>query len=872
MSSLPNTTRSPCSVSSSCRIGSTALHGPHQGAQKSTITGRSACRTSRSKFSSVSSSTAAMLQAAEQRLEAEKRHLPDRLEHDRAAHLRVALLAVREADRDLDDTEALAQSPVGRLDLEGVASRSDRVEVDSLEHLAPVALEAAGRIADRHQEQARVDRRAHRDRAAHEAPVRDCAALDIPRAEHEIGFRGRLDQPRDVGRAVREVAVHLEHELCAVRERLPEACEVGGTETVFARAVEDGHFGELVRQAVGQLTGPIRRAVIDHEHGDAVLAESVHHRLEVLAFVVGGQADGRAHVRIIAVVATTLPRNADVAEQLELLADLLEIEGEAAFRVLAYRRAATRVRETGGPVAQLALDGEAKKLPGIGATIEQKIVQIVDKGEIEALAKRRKTIPPEVVDFLRIPGLGPKTVRKIWQELGVTTLADLKEAARAQRLRTLPGLGAKVEENILKSVGRKKKATGPPRTLLGRALPALLAVVEVLREHPAADRVSEAGSARRRRETVRDLDIIATASDPKALIEYFTKLTWVSEVAAKGPTKATVVSHEGYRFDLRVVPPECYGNLLQHFTGSKEHNMALREDAVRRGFSVSEYGITEVESGEVFTARDEEEVYERLAYAYIPPELRENAGELQAARDGGLPELVERGALRGDLHTHSHWSADGKNTLAEMVAAAEARGYAYYAITDHSHYLREGRMEEQANEIDRLAKKVAPLKLLKGVEVNIKADGTLDVPDEVLAERDWVVASIHTAFDRSPTERVMATMENPHVDVIGHLTGRKLNRREPMEIDLERVVAKALETGTSLEINPHPARLDLRDVDARLAGEAGVKIVISSDAHQVAALEYVDFGVAQARRAWLGPEQIANTRSWAQMKRLMKKS
>jgi DNA polymerase (family 10) len=574
---------------------------------------------------------------------------------------------------------------------------------------------------------------------------------------------------------------------------------------------------------------------------------------------------------MIAGVATTLPRNQDVAEQLELLADLLEIEGQAAFRVLAYRRAAQRVRDTGGPVAQLALDGKAKELPGIGATIQDKIVQIVNTGEIEALAKRRKEIPPEVVEFLRIPGLGPKTVRKIWQELGVETLSDLKTAARDQRLRTLPGLGAKVEENILKSVGRKKKATGPPRTLLGQALPALLAVVEVLREHPAAERVSEAGSARRRKETVRDLDIIATASDPGALTDYFTKLAWVSEVAAKGPTKATVVSHEGFRFDLRVVPPECYGNLLQHFTGSKDHNIALREDAQRRGLSVSEYGVTEVESGEVITCESEEELYERLGYEFIPPELRENGGELEAARDGSLPKLVEPGQLRGDLHTHSHWSADGKNTLVEMVEAAKARGYAYYAITDHSHYLREDRLEAQAKEIDRLAKRVEPLKLLKGIEVNIKADGTLDVSDELLAERDWVVASIHTAFQREPTERVIAAMENPHVDVIGHLTGRKLNRREPMEIDIERVVEGALETGTFLEINSQPDRLDLSDVNARLAGEAGAKIVVSSDAHQLKALDYVDFGIAQARRAWLTADQIANTRTWAQLQKLMKK-
>ena len=567
-----------------------------------------------------------------------------------------------------------------------------------------------------------------------------------------------------------------------------------------------------------------------------------------------------------------LPRNAEVAEQLELLADLLEIEGEASFRVIAYRRAASRVRETGTPVAQLALEGTAKELPGIGATIQDKIVQIVDTGEIEALSKRRRSIPPEVVEFLHIPGMGPKTVRKIWQELGVTTLAELKEAARAHRLRTLPGLGARLEENVLKAAGRKKKVAAEPRTLLGQALPALLAVVEVLREHPAADRVSEAGSARRRKETVRDLDIIATAGDPKALVDYFTKLSWVAEVVAKGSTKATVVSHDGFRFDLRVVPPESYGNLLQHFTGSKEHNLALREDAVRRGFSVSEYGITVVETGEVFAAQSEEEVYERLGYQDIPPELRENAGELEAARKSQLPKLVRARQLRGDLHTHSHWSADGKNTLEEMVLAARERGYAYYAITDHSHYLREGRMEQQAKEIDKLVERAAPMRLLKGVEVNIKADGTLDVPDDVLAERDWVVASIHTAFDRSPTERILATMENPHVDVIGHLTGRKISRREPMEIDLERVFDKAVETCTFLEINSQPDRLDLRDVNARLAGERGVPIVISSDAHQLKALDYVDFGVAQARRAWLTAKQVANTRTWAQLQKLMKKS
>src|SRR5215213_6919868 len=355
-----------------------------------------------------------------------------------------------------------------------------------------------------------------------------------------------------------------------------------------------------------------------------------------------------------------LPRNADVAEQFDLLADLLELEGEQQFRVLAYHRAADQIRSAGSPLAQLALEGRAKDLPGIGKTIESKIVQIVNSGEIEALTKRKAEIPSGVAEFLRLPALGPKTARRIWQELGIETVADLHKAAEAQQLRSLPGLGAKTEERILKALGEKPQEK---RTLLAVALPAVRALVQVLREHEASNEVSEAGSVRRRTETVKDLDIIATANDPAALTDYFTKLTWVAEVEAKGKTKATVVSYDGLRFDLRVVPPESYGNLLQHFTGSKEHNVAVREDAVRRGLSVSEYGVKDVESGEVFTARNEEELYEYLGYAWIPPELRENTGELAAARDRALPKLVELGDLRGDFHTHTHWSADGKNTL-----------------------------------------------------------------------------------------------------------------------------------------------------------------------------------------------------------------
>jgi len=477
-------------------------------------------------------------------------------------------------------------------------------------------------------------------------------------------------------------------------------------------------------------------------------------------------------------------------------------------------------------------------------------------------------VPPEVVLFLRLPGIGPKTARRIWQELGVETLAGLREAAEQKRLRSLTGLGPKTEENVLRALDAEpEERVG---TLLGRALPALQAVVAVLAEHPLAERVSEAGSARRRKETVRDIDIIATASAPVELIDYFCNLRWVEEVAARGPTKATVVSHDGLRFDLRVVPPESYGNLLQHFTGSKAHNVALREDAVRRKLSVSEYGVQDVEAGTVFTARGEEELYEHLGYAFIPPELREGAGELEAARRRELPRLVDSTDLRGDLHAHSDWSSDGRDTLEVMAEAARARGYSYLAITDHSHYLQDGRLEAQHEQLDELNAKLAPFRLLKGIEANIRPDGTVDVDDERLALCDWVMASVHARFEpgKDGTARVLAAMDNPRVDCIGHLTGRRIGRRPPAELDLDRIVEHALATETFLEINSQPDRLDLRDVHARLAAEAGVKLAVSSDGHRTDALAFVELGIGQARRAWLTRENVLNTRDWSEIQEL----
>jgi DNA polymerase (family 10) len=567
-------------------------------------------------------------------------------------------------------------------------------------------------------------------------------------------------------------------------------------------------------------------------------------------------------------MATPLPRNAELADQLDLLADLSEILGDEGFRVLAYRRAATRIRETPASVAELALAGKAKELPGIGKTIEEKIVEVVELGEMQALARRREVVPEEVAMFMRLPGLGPKTAARIWTQLGVTTLAELKEAAASGRLRDLQGLGARSEQKILVALEHGTGEEVAKRGLLGVGLPVVREVVEALRSHPAADEVSEAGSVRRRKETFRDLDVIATASDPAALTAAFVSLPWVLEVAAHGDTKATVVSQQGLRLDLRVVPPESYGDLLQHFTGSKEHNVALREAAVRQGLSVSEYGVTTVETGEVHAFRTEAELYAFLGYAFIPPELRENAGELEAARDGGLPALVELDDLRGDLHSHSTWSSDGKATIEEMATAAVARGYEYLALTDHSHYLREGRLEAQLEEVAALNERLAPFRILRGIEVNIRANGSLDVADDQLEQLDWVIASLHTAFDTSPTDRILEAIENPHVDCIGHLSGRRLSRRRGSDLDVERIVERAHRTGTCLEINSQPDRLDMRDTHARLAGEAGVLVSVSTDAHSVAALGYIELGLSQARRAWLTREQVLNTRSWPEIEKL----
>jgi DNA polymerase (family X) len=567
-----------------------------------------------------------------------------------------------------------------------------------------------------------------------------------------------------------------------------------------------------------------------------------------------------------------LPSNAELAEQFELLADMLELDGADAFRLTAYRRAATRIRESAVPVAQLAHEGNATRLSGIGTTIQNKILEYSETGDLSAIAKLREKLPAGLVEVMHVPGLGPKTAKKLYGELGVQSAADLRAAAEQGLLAALPGLGPKTEEKILKELAKPKKAI-ERKPLLGKVLPAVERAVAELQEHSAAEQVSEAGSVRRRCETVKDLDIIATASDPAALTAHFVGLPWVAEVVAHGSTKATVVSHDGLRFDLRVVPPESYGNLLQHFTGSKAHNVALREEAVGRKLSISEYGVKDVETEDVSHAADEEELYAFLGYQWIPPELRENRGELAAARNGSLPQLVEVGDVLGDLHSHTDWS-DGRATLEQMVEAARALGRRYLAISDHARRLREGRLERQTEEIAALNERIRGIQVLAGIEVDIRGDGSLDMPDEVLGDREWVMASVHSGFDKPQAEltrRLTAAMDNPHVDCIGHPTGRKLNRREAYDVDFEALLEKAVETGTFLEINCQPDRLDLTDNHARAAADAGVMLVISTDAHRLHELENLRLGVAQARRGWVTREQVVNARPWREVKKLMKK-
>jgi len=576
--------------------------------------------------------------------------------------------------------------------------------------------------------------------------------------------------------------------------------------------------------------------------------------------------------------------NAAIADAFEELGDLYELDGAIVHRVLAYRTAAKKVREASVSVAALAREGRAKELSGIGATLEEKILALLDTGTIPATEKLRAKFPAGLVAITRLPGLGAKRARLLHSELGVDSLQTLREAALAQRIRTVRGLGPKLEERVLAALAEGAGERPPARVLLPKAIEIGEDLAVALAERGGEEtHLQIAGSARRLADSVKDIDLIAVTNRPTTLAKGLVKLEQIESVSSAGKSGARARTHSGIGVDLRIAKPSQLGNLLQHFTGSGRHNAALREAAVRRGLHVSEYGLLDEAIGRTRTCTSEAELYELLGLAYIEPELRENRGELDAARltgGAGLPELIEMHDIRGDLHSHTV-ASDGHNTIAEMAAAARALGYEYLAITDHSAthgFGNDVSPEQLARQIELVHEanaSIEGIELLAGSEVNILPDGSLDYEDELLGRLDWVIASAHTSFgmgEQAMTERIVTAIEHPLVRTIGHPTGRLIERRAPYAIDLDAVFAAAARTGTMLEINANPDRRDLSDIHARAAVHAGVTLLIDSDAHRTRTLQNMRWGIATARRAWLSAADVANTRPWAELKRLGKQA
>ena len=572
--------------------------------------------------------------------------------------------------------------------------------------------------------------------------------------------------------------------------------------------------------------------------------------------------------------------NPQIAAAFDELGDLYELDGVVSYRVIAYRNAAKAVRDASQSVAALVRAGRATELPGIGKTLDEKLQALVETGDIPAAQKLREKYPSGLVAITHLPGFGAKRARVLYDQLGIDSLEALRAACERHELRGVRGFGAKVEEKLLEVLDAGIDGTPQPRVLLSRALGVGEQIVGALRAHPAADRVELAGSLRRLTDSVKDLDVIATASDPPALIRVLGELPLVESAGSSGGNSVRVTLHTGLKVDLKVVEPDQFGNVLQHLTGSKAHNVGLRELMVRRGLHVSEYGILDDATGETTRCATEEEVYERLGLQWIPPELREGRGELEAASRGELPELVTVEDIRGDLHCHTV-ASDGRATIEQMAAAAQARGYGYLAITDHSashgfgNHVTPDELKLQIERVREVGAQLDGFELLIGTETNILPDGSPDYDDDLLAQLDWVIGSVHTSFgmrEKEMTDRMVAAIEHPWIDAIGHPTGRKIETRQPYAIDMERVIEAAARTGTMLEINAAPDRRDLNEVHARAAAEAGVRILIDSDAHSPKNFELLRYGVATARRAWLTREHVANTREWPEFAALRKRA
>jgi len=557
--------------------------------------------------------------------------------------------------------------------------------------------------------------------------------------------------------------------------------------------------------------------------------------------------------------------NADVAALLDEIGDLLEIKGESSFRVGAYHRAAHVIRSLPQDVNELAQQDRLTEIAGVGKGIAERLHELLTKGKMSYYEELKKQVPPQLVELMHIPGMGPKKAKLVYDELGITTVDQLLEAVKKGKLRKLKGMGAKTEANIIRGIQQYRQQTG--RLLLSQAIPAAEKIVAALKPHPEVKAISPAGSLRRWQETVGDIDILCATDEPEKVAAIFCSLPDVAYVLARGPTKNSVVLKSGLQVDLRLIKPEQYGSALQYFTGSKSHNIHLREIAKKKGLKLSEYGIFKIDTNERLGGATEAEIYNLLGLKWIDPVLRENKGEIEAAQANRLPALVELKQIKGDLHAHTKES-DGESSLEEMVTAAQALGYQYLAISDHAeklkiaHGLNQERFQKQWQAIKELNKKYPNFTILTSVELNIDNDGKVDFPDEFLALFDIVTASIHTGFNQDKetlTKRALSAIYNPHIDILGHPTGRILGRRAPYQIDLEKVFPAAAKTGTILELNAYPDRLDLKDDYLREAKKYGCKFAINTDAHYTGQLQYMRYGVYTARRGWLTANDIVNT-------------
>ncbi|NCF66713.1 MAG: DNA polymerase/3'-5' exonuclease PolX [Chloroflexi bacterium] len=559
--------------------------------------------------------------------------------------------------------------------------------------------------------------------------------------------------------------------------------------------------------------------------------------------------------------------NRDIVEIFDQVADMLAIRGDQIHRVLAYRRAAESIAALGRDINQVAAEGSLTEVPGIGKTLAAKIEEMLSTGRLEFHERLSQEIPVALLELLRVEGLGPKRVKQIYETLGVTTLEELSAAAREGELSKLPRMGKKTEDRLLRAIEALQRH-GDERTPIGEAWPVAQALLAALREIPGVRKTAVAGSLRRMKETIGDVDLLVAADDPEPVMEHFCTLDNIESVAARGPTKSRVVLLSGLGVDLRVLPSDRWGTLLSYFSGSKDHNVRLRELALKQGLSLNEHAFTP-ESGEPeILCATEEEVYGTLGLPFIPPTLRENRGEIEAAIAGELPDLVQVESILGDLHVHSTWS-DGRMTILEMAQAAQARGLTHIVISDHSRSLGIGnglsieRLQAQAIDVREADRIMGPdFRVLHGTEMEIKADGTLDYPDDVLSELDFVIAGLHTSLSQPRervTDRMLNAIWNPHVDMIAHPTGRLFPDRPGADLDMDMILESSAATGTILEVNANPSRLDLRDVHVRRAIKLGVKIAINTDAHHSDHFDFLHYGVATAQRGWAETEQIVNT-------------